>query len=366
MRSVIVIGAGIVGASTAFRLAQAGASVTVIDRAEPGSGTTSRSFAWINANQKTPRSYFDLNLAGMNEHKRLDEELDGAPWLHQTGNLVWTGDPVRYDELFRRTERLKSWGYNVEWLTAADVNRDLEPNLAFSGPTMRIAWFPDEGWLNGPEFVRSLLDRAIDAGASVRSGQEVRDIIPGDGSVKVILRDGQELTADAVVNCAGPAADRVAAMVDRSLPLSPTRGLLLRVEVEPGTLSRVVHGSDVNLRPDGDGRVLLHHDSIDPLICDKSEVPLDDPTCRELCRRAKRILPGITGRTIVETRVGVRPYPEDDVSCVGAISGIPGYYEVVTHSGVTLGPLLGRLITEEILYGTVDPILEPFRAERFS
>lgn len=366
MRSVIVIGAGMIGASTAFRLAQAGVSVTVVDRAEPGSGTTGNSFAWVNANQKTPREYFELNFAGMKEHNQLDDELGGAPWLHRTGNLVWSGDPVRYDELCRRVERLLSWGYNAQWLTAGEVNRDLEPNLALSGPTMRIAWFPDESWLDGPLFVRALLDRAIDLGADVRAGQEVTGIVPGDDGVRVMLADGQDLVADAVVNCAGPSADRIAALVDRTLPLAPTRGLLMRVEVEPGTLSRIVHGTDVNLRPDGDGHVLIHHDSIDPLLGDRSEVSHDDDNCRELCRRAKRVLPGISGRRITETRVGIRPYPEDDVSCIGAVPGIRGYYEAVTHSGVTLGPLLGRLVAREILDGVIDPITKPFRADRFA
>ncbi len=365
MRSVVVIGAGMAGTATTFRLASAGASVTVVDRDEPGNGTTSKSFAWVNANQKTPRDYFDLNFAGMKEHDRLEDEFGTAPWLHRTGNLDWTGDAVRYDKLCRRVERLQSWGYNAQWLTAQEVNQELEPNIVFSGPTMRIAWFPDESWLDGPEFVRSLLDRAIQLGATVRTGQEVVAVEPAEDGVTVRLRDGQELKADAVVNCAGPGADRIAGMVGRTLPLDPTNGLLMRVEVEPGTLSRIIHGSDVNIRPDGDGHVLIHHESIDPLIRDRTDVPVDDENCRELCRRAKRMLPSVTGKRIVETRVGIRPYPADHVSSIGGVSGIPGYYEVVTHSAVTLGPLLGRLITEEILEDKIDPITQPFRADRF-
>jgi glycine/D-amino acid oxidase-like deaminating enzyme len=366
MKHVIVIGAGMIGSSAAYRLARAGASVTMIDRNEPGSGTTGNSFAWVNANQKTPREYFELNFAGMKEHDALDHELGGAPWLHRTGNLVWSGDALKYDELHRRVERLQAWGYRAEWKNATEVNQELEPHLAFSGATMRIAWFPDESWLDGPLYVRSMLDRAIELGASVRTGQEVVDITPDGDQVTVSLSDGQTLTADAVLNSAGPASDRIAAMVDRSLPLEPTRGLLMRVEIEPGTISRLIHATDVNIRPDGEHHILIHHDSVDRHVGDRDSIPLDDDQCRELCRRSKRILPGVTGRRIVETRVGIRPYPADHVSCVGAVPGIPGYYEAVTHSGVTLGPLLGRLITEEILTGTVDPILVPFQAERFA
>ena len=89
MRRIAVIGAGIVGASVAFRLARSGeARVWIIDRSSPGSGTTSASFAWANANEKTPYGYFELNRAGLEEHFRLRDELPGgAPWLHPGGNI---------------------------------------------------------------------------------------------------------------------------------------------------------------------------------------------------------------------------------------------------------------------------------------
>jgi glycine/D-amino acid oxidase-like deaminating enzyme len=65
-------------------------------------------------------------------------------------------------------------------------------------------------------------------------------------------------------------------------------------------------------------------------------------------------------------RVGVRPIPEDGLPCVGAVPELPGYYETVTHSGVTLGPLLGRLLTREILEGEVAGLISPFRPARFA
>ena len=85
---VAVIGAGIVGSSVAHRLSEGGAEVFLIDGAEPGSGTTSTSFAWVNANNKLPRDYFELNVAGMDEHERLRDEI-GGDWLYTTGNLIW-------------------------------------------------------------------------------------------------------------------------------------------------------------------------------------------------------------------------------------------------------------------------------------
>lgn len=58
--------------------------------------------------------------------------------------------------------------------------------------------------------------------------------------------------------------------------------------------------------------------------------------------------------------------PEDGLPCVGAVSWLPGYYEAVAHSGVTLGPLLGRLLAREILDGEVDALVAPFRPARYA
>ena len=129
---VAVIGAGIVGASVAYRLSEGGAEVVVIDGAQPGSGTTSTSFAWVNANNKLPREYFELNVAGMREHERLRDEI-GGDWLYTTGNLIWAEDEEQ-ENLERRVERLRSWSYAAEMLPASTVNEKLEPGAVFPTP----------------------------------------------------------------------------------------------------------------------------------------------------------------------------------------------------------------------------------------
>src|SRR5262249_62130928 len=90
---VIVVGAGSVGANVAYRLAERGARVTVLDAGGPGGGTSSASFAWTNSFNKTPRDYHDLNVASMEEHAALAKELGGGAWLHQDGGLAWEDGP---------------------------------------------------------------------------------------------------------------------------------------------------------------------------------------------------------------------------------------------------------------------------------
>jgi glycine/D-amino acid oxidase-like deaminating enzyme len=359
---VAVVGAGIVGSSVAFWLSEGGAEVVLIDGAEPGSGTTSASFAWVNANNKLPREYFELNLAGMREHARLHDEIGGG-WLHPTGNLIQAPEEGQ-ENLERRVERLRSWSYAAEMLPASTVNERLEPEAVFPDPETRVAYFPEESWVDAPALTRTLVQAARSNGALTLVRNSVQDIEVGDEGARLRLENGDTDHADAVVNATGARAAFVAQMVGRKLPLDVFRGLLIRVAVTGEPLRRLMHTPRVNVRPDGPGYLLLHHDSVDEKLTDVFD-GTEDPLCAELLERARRVLPALAEAEVVEARFGLRPVPADGHSCVGALSDIPGYYEAVTHSGVTLGPLVGRLLAREILTGQVDPLIAPFRPDRF-
>ena len=358
--NVAVVGAGIVGSSVAYRLSEGGAEAVLIDGAEPGSGTTSTSFAWVNANNKLPRNYFDLNVAGMREHERLRDEI-GGDWLHSTGNLIWTADQANLE---RRVERLISWSYAAEMLPASTVNEKLEPGAIFPDPEIRIAHFPEESWVDAPALTKTLVEAAGRNGARTLVGNAVQGIEVGGEGVKLELEDGDAIHADVVVNATGAKAASVAEMVGRKLPLDVFRGLLVRVAVPGEPLRHLMHTPRINVRPDGPGYVLLHHDSVDERLTDEF-AGVEDPLCAELLKRARSLLPALEEAEVVEARFGMRPVPADGHSCVGALSAIPGYFEAVTHSGVTLGPLIGRFLAREILTGEVDPLIAPFRPERF-
>src|SRR3978361_2014414 len=115
MTKIIVIGAGAMGASAAYRLAEAGAEFVVLEATRVGGGTSGISFAWTNAHRKPPKSYHDLNVAGMKAHAALHDEFLTTPWWHGGGSLEWepeSGRAAQRDNL----EQLLSWGYAAEWI----------------------------------------------------------------------------------------------------------------------------------------------------------------------------------------------------------------------------------------------------------
>ncbi|GGS13160.1 hypothetical protein GCM10010252_60890 [Streptomyces aureoverticillatus] len=365
---VAVIGVGVLGASVGWNLSRRGAEVVFVDAGRPGEGVTNWSFSWVNAGTKTERrSYFDLNVAGMAAHRELAETIGPDSWWYPSGHLRWAGDPAAEAKLLETAELLTGWDYRVEVCTGAEVRRRLEPALAVPGRTP-VLFYPDEAWVHGRHLVGRLVGRAVESGAEHRSGTAVRDIGTGaDGSIRTVtLSDGSRLDVDAVVNAAGPGASRVAGLIARHLPMRREPGVVNRIGCAQAPVHRVVHAPHIAIRPDGDASVVLHSGEIDALI-DTGEDPAE--LARLLHESARHVVPelGDSGvvQTVTQTRVAFRPIPADGFPSVGAVPSVPGYYEAVSHSGITLGPVIGGLLASEILGGKRDEMLADFRPERF-
>ncbi|TKB69482.1 MAG: FAD-binding oxidoreductase, partial [Mesorhizobium sp.] len=106
-KEVIIIGAGIIGASIAWHLTRAGARVTVIAGSGAGGVATPNSFAWINASWGNPGVYFRLRVRSMAEWTRLANEVPGIP-LQWCGGLCWD---LPRPELEAYAAEHSAWGY---------------------------------------------------------------------------------------------------------------------------------------------------------------------------------------------------------------------------------------------------------------
>ena len=109
---VVIVGAGIIGASIAYHLAKRGARVTILEKQRPGAGATEKSFAWINANpSKQPRSYYELNLLGIAGWRRLGIEFGSGFQVQWGGSVRWFPSGAEADKLRVQVARHEQWGY---------------------------------------------------------------------------------------------------------------------------------------------------------------------------------------------------------------------------------------------------------------
>ena len=356
---VAIIGAGAVGSVLAYRLAQAGAKVTVIDRATPGSATTGRTFAWLNGMDKPPRPYHRMSVMGIRDHEDLADEL-GGNWVHVTGSLHWTDkrDTARAAALEESVRQLRGWGMRVDRATPEQVRRDLEPDLVLDQDQVSAVYLvPRSGWLEPARLVAGALGGAREQyGATVVRGDVAALPVAGGMVERVVMADGRVIEADLVVNAAGPDGGRVAALAGSSLPVERTPGLLLVSEPVPARLRRVAYGPGIHLRPDGGGRVMVQWEPLDSLAVDGALLAADDARVRDAMDRAAAVLPALAGAGVESVRLGVRAMPRDGYPLAGFDPGVGNLYHVVTHSGITLAARLALLITEELTGGEVSEL----------
>jgi glycine/D-amino acid oxidase-like deaminating enzyme len=363
----LIIGAGVVGASVAYFLSRGGARVTVLDRGRPGGGTSATSFAWVNANNKAPRAYHELNGEGMRAHAALCAEFGASPWWHGGGNLFIGAGEAGREAVHRRISRLREWDYEAVELTpdrAAALEPDLAPDMLAGAA---IAYFADEGWVDTTLYVHAMMQSAVRAGAHVYTGTAVRELRRAAQRVTGVRDEsGKTYDADVVINCAGRWADEVGTSGGLPVPLSPNRSLLAITPPALTRLQRVVHAPDCQFRPDGGGRVMVQADEVDDTVTANAAAEPPPDLAAALVRRAARWLPELAGLEAETARIGIRAMPADGHSVVGPQGGVGGYYLAVTHSGVTLAPFLGRIVADELLRGREEPRLGAFRPDRFA
>ena len=373
-RRFVVIGAGVLGASVAARLASSGLPVTLLEADQPGRAASRWSFAWLNSNDKAPRPYHDLNHAGIRAWAELAPDLDGTAWYRPVGNLELVTSAGRA-ELEARVRRLTGWGYPVRLIDLAEAS-EIEPALRFPESGGTVAWFPGEGYVLTEPLIGRLAAHAVAHGADVLTGEQGRvtglDTGPAE-MLRVRTGAGAILEADEVVCCAGRWVPELVAMagavspvplIDWEKPGATAPGLVVRV----GPLAsagpvHLVHTPEICLRPHAGG--LLHLEAPDAAV----DLHTPEPDLRRwaatLLRRAQQTVRGLIDARVEEVQVCVRPMPADGQSIVGRLPGVPGLYVAVTHSGVTLAAHLSRLIAIELTTGTPPADLAPYRPDRF-
>jgi glycine/D-amino acid oxidase-like deaminating enzyme len=216
-----VIGAGVLGVCVALRLAEAGVAVTLLEQGRPGGGATRSSLAWLNANDKLPRAYHDLNYTGMRRWAELSASLGGPAWYRPAGNIEWASSRAGQAQLIARVHRLTRYGYTAHLISAAEV-AELEPALNLPRSVHEAAWFPDEGYLVTEPLVSHLVALAVQCGATLLAGEQSRVVsleVANNRVRAVRTAAGQSIAVEAVVCCAGRWAPELAEMSGAACPV---------------------------------------------------------------------------------------------------------------------------------------------------
>ncbi|MGV2183831.1 NAD(P)/FAD-dependent oxidoreductase [Rhizobium rhizogenes] len=352
-QKIIVVGAGIIGASIAWHLQRKGADVTVIAK-KAGGEATPNSFAWINASWGNPEFYYRFRRRSMAEWARLATDIPGLP-LSWCGGLCWDMPEA---ELEAYLAQHHGWGYDIQPVTRA-TSATIEPNL-IDPPTFAVH-VAEEGAVEPVAAANLLLEDAARHGATLSYGAEVSRLLQENGKITGVETTDGVLLADHVVLAAGADTRPLAAAMGIDVPIETPPGLIAHSRPHPRLLNGLVMAPELHMRQTQEGRIIAGSDF-------GGGDPGDDPrkAAEAILAKVRAMLRGGEQLELDFYTIGYRPNPKDGFPIIGGVDGVPGLHLAVLHSGVTLAPLVGLLAAEEIVGGHPDAQLAPFRLSRFA
>ncbi len=354
-KKVIIIGGGIIGASTAFHLARDGAEVRLFERAPVvGSVATAHSWAWLNASWGNPPDYVALRMASMAQWRGLaavNTKL-AARWC---GGLLWD---YPAEELRAYVAERKSQGHHAELVSKADVMR-MEPGLN-EAPELAVH-VASEGDIDPILATHGFLQAAEKHGARIDTGVSVKRLVEKAGVVSIELSTDEILTADEIVVAAGGATAKLLSGIGIRLAMETPPGLLIRAMARPGSLRGLVMAPGIHARQQEDGLIIAGSEFT-------GADPGTDPakTAQKFFARLEAFLKPDSLLEFTGFGIGERPTPADGFPAIGRPKGTRNFYVMVMHSGITLAPAAGCFAAREILDGQRDPLLGPYHPDRLA
>lgn len=361
----IVIGGGIIGCSVAWRLAQDGRQVALLERGRVG-GEASSAAGGIFIPEAEPDLSPDL-LRFWDTSNRMYpsfvEEVRAATGeafeFRVNGRLVVAFDEEDVARLRRRFELQEPSGIRAEWLSGADA-RAAEPALS---PEVQAAiFFPDHGLVDNPRLTHALGTAVRRAGGDLFENRLVTGLRIHGGRVEGVQTPVGEVRGELVVNCAGSWAGLVDPHARQ--PVRPAKGQMLAVDRGSVRLTHMVAGPGGSAVPRADGRTLIGA-TVDDVGFDKDVIA---GAILGLFQRTVRILPSLEHARFLDAWAGLRPMCPDHQPLIGADLEIGGLYWATGHytMGILSAPATAKAIADLIDSGHTALPIARFNAARFS
>jgi glycine oxidase len=366
---VVIVGGGPIGLATAWRAAQAGLRVTLVDAA-PGTGASYAAagmLAPVTEAHYGEERLLALNLASADAWPTFATEVEaaaGAPIGYAGGGTVVVAfdadDHAVLDELHRFHQRL---GLPAERLRSREVHA-VEPMVHPSARSGMLA--AAEQRVDPRALTAALVHAAERAGVTLLADAVVEIITRGDRAVGVRTGAGVECSAGSVVLAAGCHSGSIAGLPPTARPpVRPVKGQVLTLAGPPVVTHSVrglVRGSSIYMVPRDDGRLVVGA-TVEEMGFDTT---VTATAAYELLRDAITVVPAVGELELTEVRAGLRPGSPDNAPMIGA-GALDGLVVATGHfrNGVLLTPVTADAVVTLLTTGSVPDIVRAFDPCRF-
>jgi glycine/D-amino acid oxidase-like deaminating enzyme len=354
---IAVIGAGVVGCSIAWFLAERGAQVAVLETEGIASGTSSATLGLVWVQGKEPAEYMELNLASSRLHAQLAKKYNEDVGLRQPGGLLISTEPGEYEKLLGVMGRLNAQSptYQARALTPEQVCA-MEPLV--SPEIIGGIYAPHDGHIDPIKLTLNLARLAKRHSARFMLHTRALRILKDASGVSGIETSQGVVQARKIVLAAGTGVPELVKPLGFQIPLDFVRGeILVTAPLKP-----TLRYPSRHIRQTVSGNLLLGSTH--------ERGGLERATTRgaavSIARNAILTIPTLKNLPVIRQYVGIRPMPVDGKPYLGAVERLPGLYVAVGHSGITLSPIFGKVISELILDGHTDIPLDLYRPERYA
>ncbi len=344
-RDVIVIGGGIIGACCAYQLAKKGANVTLLEKRHFGSGASGSSAAMLECQTHAYRGDVFLSIARpslalfADLHKEI-KEATGIDFEYEACgilNLAMSEEEAIFLKMCVRDQAKN--GFHAEWLSAEQVAEKfpvIEPDY------IGAALYHDDGQVNGEKFLQAVLEAARRRGATLHENTGTI-VLKRDGGRTTAASADNFFQADSYVVAAGAWSDEVLAALPFSTGISPIRGQLAYYDTPPSYLKSPIFTLEQGyIVPKRSGYSLIGT-TVEKCGFDESTT---DQARDELVKKGRRLVPGLSRRSMRGTSAGLRPKPPGDHPIIGPIPTNPNVFVASGHyrNGMLLAPITAEII----------------------
>ncbi|MGG1675264.1 NAD(P)/FAD-dependent oxidoreductase [Neobacillus sp. NRS-1170] len=353
MKKIIVIGAGILGASTAYHLAKSGADVTIVDREDTGQATDAAAgivCPWLS--QRRNKAWYQLAKGGARYYPELIAQLEAdgekETGYKRVGAISLHTDFEKLQQMAERARKRREDAPEIGEITILSPaeTKELFPPISEEYGSVHVS---GGARVNGRDLRKALINASIKNGARFIRGSA--SIISKNNRVSGIRLAEEDFGADTVIVTSGAWSQEILEPMGIHFHVKPQKAQIVHLELPVTDTSSwpvVMPPKNQYILTFENGRIVVGSTHEDEAGFD-SRVTVGG--IDEILSKALEVAPGLSNCTYLETRVGFRPFTPGFLPVIGALPQFEGIYVAngLGASGLTSGPYLGAELAKLVL-----------------